>query len=214
MSAPSRLKSLEGFTVKNTYRSPGGPPLGPASPSLRMRRRLPLSTPGGMVIMSCFAFWFRPRPEHDPQYSSMICPVPWHVGHAICCCSMPNGVRATCVTTPDPPQFPHVRGCVPGFMPEPSHVSQVSKCEIRIFSSPPKMACLKSISRSSLKSSPCCGPDCRRRPPGPPTPPWPPKKVSKISPNGLKSPKSENPGPAPAAPFTPASPNWSYIAFF
>jgi hypothetical protein len=38
------------------------------------------------------------------------------------------------------------------------HVSQVSKCEMRIFSSPPKTAVIKSISKSNLRSSPCWGP--------------------------------------------------------
>eukprot|EP00001_Collodictyon_triciliatum_P131697 23040_6 len=52
---------------------------------------------------------------------------------------------------------------------------------------------MKSISRSSLRSSPICGPCCVRRRPPPPPPPCPPKKVSKISPNGEKSPKSEKP---------------------
>ena len=87
------------------------------------------------------------------------------------------------------------------------HVSQVSKCEMRIFSSPPKTAVMKSISKSNLRSSPCWGPAWRRRPP--PPPPCPPKKVSKMSPNGEKSPKSEKPAPPPPAPapLTPASPN-------
>ena len=69
--------------------------------------------------MSCFDFCSLPRPEQVPQYSSTICPVPWHCGQALCCCSIPRGVRATCVTIPEPPQVPQVRGLVPGFIPFP-----------------------------------------------------------------------------------------------
>jgi len=72
-----------------------------------------------MVILSCLFFCTRPRPEHVPQYSSMISPVPWHVGQALCCWSMPSGVRTTCITTPAPLQVLHVRGRVPGLIPEP-----------------------------------------------------------------------------------------------
>mmetsp|Transcript_21291 Transcript_21291/g.53640 ORF Transcript_21291/g.53640 Transcript_21291/m.53640 type:complete len:232 (+) Transcript_21291:457-1152(+) len=178
-----------------------------------MRSLLPLSTPGGIVIMSCLDFCTRPRPAHVPQYSSTIWPVPEHVWQAPCCCIIPMGVRTTCVTTPDPPQVPQVRGLVPGFIPSPEQVPQVSRWEIWTFSSPPKMAFSKSISRSRRRSSPCIGPCCLRRPPAPP---WPPKKVSKMSPNGEKSPKSWNPAPPPPnpPPLTPASPNWSYIDFF
>jgi hypothetical protein len=43
----------------------------------------------------------------------------WQVGQTVCCCSMPNGVRATCVTTPEPLHVLHTRGLVPGFTPEP-----------------------------------------------------------------------------------------------
>ena len=61
------------------------------------RKRGLLKSP---ISGTCLFFCTRPRPEQVPQYSSMISPVPWHCGHALCCCSIPSGVRTTCITTP------------------------------------------------------------------------------------------------------------------
>mmetsp|Transcript_33228 Transcript_33228/g.84680 ORF Transcript_33228/g.84680 Transcript_33228/m.84680 type:complete len:258 (+) Transcript_33228:446-1219(+) len=201
---PSRRKRGSGRTLRKTYRSPGGPPLAPASPSPRTRSRLESSTPGGMVIVSCLLFLFTPLPSHEPQYFSTTEPVPPHVGQRTCCCILPRMVDTTCTVTPRPPHVLHVLTEAPGATPLPVHVPHVSRCVIRIFFSPPKRAVWKSISRSKRRSSPSVGP--LRRRPAPPAPAWPPKKVSKMSPRS-KSCMFGAPWP-----LTPASPNWSYRA--
>mmetsp|Transcript_79808 Transcript_79808/g.158594 ORF Transcript_79808/g.158594 Transcript_79808/m.158594 type:complete len:205 (-) Transcript_79808:429-1043(-) len=204
MSMRSRRKRGSDVTERNTYKSPAGPPLGPASPSLRTRNRLPSSTPGGMVIVSCLDFLLVPWPSQEPQYFSTTVPVPWHVGQRACCCMRPRMVFIVCSTTPRPPHVEQVFTDEPGATPEPVQTPHVSRCVMRIFLEPPKRAVWKSICKSKRKSSPCVGPDRRRPPPGPP---WPPKKLSKISPRS----KSCIPGPPPPAPplRTPATPNWS-----
>merc|ERR1719238_714550 len=103
---PSRRKRGSGATERKTYRSPAGPPFGPASPSLRTRRRLPSSTPGGIVIVSCFDFLLVPLPSHEPQYFSTTVPVPPHVGQRPCCCMRPRIVLTVVTTTPRPPHVP------------------------------------------------------------------------------------------------------------
>mmetsp|Transcript_24806 Transcript_24806/g.72706 ORF Transcript_24806/g.72706 Transcript_24806/m.72706 type:complete len:262 (+) Transcript_24806:621-1406(+) len=206
MSMPSLRKRGSAVTLRKTYRSPDGPPLGPASPSPRTRSRLPSSTPGGIVIVICLLFFCTPLPSHVPQYFSTTLPEPPHVGHRACCCILPRIVCTVCVITPRPPHCGHVVTDAPGATPLPVHVPQVSRCVMRIFFWPPKRAVLKSISRSNRRSSPCVGP-LRR---APPPPCCPPKKDSKMSPRS----KSCIPGPGPPAPGprTPATPNWSYRA--
>mmetsp|Transcript_23635 Transcript_23635/g.75665 ORF Transcript_23635/g.75665 Transcript_23635/m.75665 type:complete len:452 (-) Transcript_23635:338-1693(-) len=203
MSIPSRRKPLLGETERKTYRSPEGPPFGPASPSPRTRSRLPFSTPGGIVTVSCLERLFVPRPSHEPQYFSTTEPEPPQVGQRDCCCILPRMVLTVCITTPRPPQVVQVVTDAPGATPEPAHVAHASSCVMRIFFSPPKRAVLKSSSRSKRRSSPCVGRFWRARPPPPPG--EPPKKDSKMSPRS----KSCMFG-APAAPLMPAIPNWSY----
>ena len=51
--SPSRSKIACSRTWISTYRSPGGPPLRPASPSPERRMRSPLSTPAGTFTAAC-----------------------------------------------------------------------------------------------------------------------------------------------------------------
>mmetsp|Transcript_36843 Transcript_36843/g.78600 ORF Transcript_36843/g.78600 Transcript_36843/m.78600 type:complete len:246 (-) Transcript_36843:429-1166(-) len=207
MSIPSRRKRGSASTLRKTYKSPDGPPLGPASPSPRMRSLLPSCTPGGMFTFSFFERFNTPLPSHEPQYFSTTVPVPPHVGHLDCCCIRPRIVLTTCTTTPLPPHVLHVLTEAPGATPEPEHVSHVTSWLMRIFFCPPKSAVWKSISRSNRRSSPGMGPERRRGPPC--APPAPPKNDSKMSPRS----KSCMPGPPgpPPIPLTPAIPNWSYL---
>jgi hypothetical protein len=55
-------------------------PFGPASPSPRTRRVLPLLTPGGIFTLISFLTRIRPSPEHFLQYSEMTSPSPAQVG--------------------------------------------------------------------------------------------------------------------------------------
>lgn len=55
-------------------------PFGPASPSPRTRRVLPLLTPGGIFTLISFLTRTRPSPEHFLQYSEMTSPSPTQVG--------------------------------------------------------------------------------------------------------------------------------------
>jgi hypothetical protein len=55
-------------------------PLGPASPSPRTRRVLPLLTPEGIFTLISFLTRIRPSPEHFLQYSEMTSPSPEQVG--------------------------------------------------------------------------------------------------------------------------------------
>ena len=177
-----------------------------------MRSRLPLSTPGGMVIMSCFDCCTRPRPEQEPQYSSMIWPEPWKRGGREGSALSTVAAAAECEASvadlagwADRLLLEHAEGR-PGHLRDharaparvagsrlrpwlgsgalapssrraagqsasamkmdgriwaeaeaanTSHVVHVSRWLIRIFSSPPKTAFMKSISRSSRRSSPC-----------------------------------------------------------
>jgi len=59
-SALSRLKSSCSFTLMATYRSPGGPPFSPSSPSPERRILSPVSTPGGIFTDSFFSLLERP----------------------------------------------------------------------------------------------------------------------------------------------------------
>ena len=78
---------------------------------------------------------------------------------------------------------------MPGFVPSPWQVEQVSFLFILIYLSVPKKASSKLISKSYLKSAPFLGPWLDFAEVLPPENP-PPKKDEKISP---KSPKSLNP---------------------
>ena len=51
-AVPSRSNTSCCFTCRKIYRSPGGAPIGPASPLPVRRMRVPLSTPGGISTSS------------------------------------------------------------------------------------------------------------------------------------------------------------------
>src|SRR5690606_25889117 len=121
-SAPLRVNSLWGLTRISTYRSPGGPPFRPASPSPARRIRSPSSTPGGILTDSFLTLATRPRPWHLPQGVVMTVPAPLHAGQVCWMEKNPCCIR----TWPTPPQVAHETGSVPGSAPLPLQVSQVT----------------------------------------------------------------------------------------
>mmetsp|Transcript_34692 Transcript_34692/g.56164 ORF Transcript_34692/g.56164 Transcript_34692/m.56164 type:complete len:85 (+) Transcript_34692:348-602(+) len=80
---PSLLNCGSARTFTYTYKSPGGPPLGPASPSLLIRNLLPLSTPAGIPTLSFLLALILPAPEQAVQEDSIISPSPSQVGHTV-----------------------------------------------------------------------------------------------------------------------------------
>ena len=90
-------------------------------------------------------------------------------------------VLRTCTTTPLPWHLEHTREGLPFLAPDPPHVLQPSRCEMRTFSSPPKIDVLNGTVRSSRKSSPGTTVGARRRPAPPrPAPRAPPAPVSYV----------------------------------
>src|SRR6185503_1172077 len=159
------------------YRSPGWPPSRDASPWPDTRIRVPFSIPAGMVIsISCFAR-VSPSPLHDAQGDVTREPAPPHAGQVDCSMKKP----AFRPTTPRPAQDEHVDRDVPGFAPEPLHVAHRSWRWSSMVFFVPSAASLKSISNSTRRLAPRCGP---RRPPR-----FTPKK----SPNGDSDPPKMSP---------------------
>src|SRR6185503_13390924 len=142
-AAPSRWKNSCSSTRTTTYRSPGGPPALPASPSPLMRSWLPVSTPPGILIWSLRSTVTWPSPPQSLQGVATMRPVPWQ---------RPQ-VRATLknpcwnVTWPRPPHDVHVLGEVPGAAPLPWQVAHGSARGIWMWVSVPKTASSKPRSR-------------------------------------------------------------------
>ncbi|ELY20883.1 hypothetical protein HALTITAN_2389 [Vreelandella titanicae BH1] len=73
---PSRWKMWCGLIATCTYRSPGGPPFTPLSPSPFKRIRSPVSTPGGILTDSVRVSRTRPSPLHLWHGTLMCWPEP------------------------------------------------------------------------------------------------------------------------------------------
>src|SRR3954468_8923800 len=101
-----------------TYRSPGGPPFTPDSPSPERRMRSPSSTPAGIFTESVLCFFTRPAPRQVAHGSLTILPLPWQVGQVCWIEKNPCDRR----TVPAPWHVSHCFGVVPGLAPEPWHV--------------------------------------------------------------------------------------------
>jgi hypothetical protein len=129
-----------------TYRSPGGPPFQPNSPSPRTRRREPSLTPAG-IFTSLRARAPR-RARHARVLNHLPCPAalrarPRHGEEVLRVADLPR-----------PPQREHVTGDVPGLAPDPLHVVQVMTRGTPRVISLPNAASMNSISRSSRRSLP------------------------------------------------------------
>src|SRR5699024_3165476 len=112
---PSRVNSSCGRTLICTYKSPGGPPCSPDSPSPLRRMRSPLSTPAGTLTDSVLLVCTRPWPRHFLHGSRTTLPSPRQSGQV---CWMD---RKPCCrrTWPLPLQVGHSSTEEPGSAPEP-----------------------------------------------------------------------------------------------
>src|SRR3954447_8278249 len=109
--------------ARKMYRSPGGPPRMPASPSPASRIRVPSSTPAGMLTDKLRSRLTRPAPLQAEQGLSMVSPRPWQVGQVRSMAKKPCCAR----TRPWPPQVAQVFGFDLGLAPVPEQASQVTE---------------------------------------------------------------------------------------
>src|SRR5215467_14122143 len=105
-----------------TYRSPGGPPYAPDSPSRCRRSRDPVSTPAGIFTSIDFSCSMRPAPRQSSQGEVITWPTPRQVLHVRETEKNPCWNR----TCPAPSHVRQVSGLVPGAAPEPLHFLHVS----------------------------------------------------------------------------------------
>src|SRR5438132_10795412 len=149
-SVSSRMKIGCSCTWTTTYRSPGGPPLSPVSPSPVSLRRVPVSTPAGTFTERTLSFSTLPAPLHEGHGSVTTLPLPWQWPHGRAIWKKPWVSRSS----PVPWQVGHCLGAVPDLAPEPRHESQVLCRGIFTFASVPKAASVKVTSRLYLRSEP------------------------------------------------------------
>src|SRR5687768_1105129 len=127
-----------------TYRSPGGPPRTPPSPSPATRSRVPSSTPAGTLTARVFSSRTFPAPLQVVQASRITLPAPPHCGQVRDTAKKPCEKRIW----PRPPQPEHVTGEVPGRAPEPLQVVHDTERGTWIEASLPNTASSKVSSRS------------------------------------------------------------------
>ena len=152
-SLPFLSKKESSATCITMYKSPHGPPSGPALPAPVFLRRVPVLTPAGTLIFSSKRSRTNPVPPQLLQGFSIILPVPPHLGH-VCVKRIKPFEDVTC---PRPLQVGHVFFSDPGSAPEPLQVLQcTSLLYFTVFSTPLTASC-KVISRSKRKSSPATG---------------------------------------------------------
>src|SRR3954449_4935932 len=119
--SPLRVKIGDGDTWVMTYRSPGAPPLRPASPLPASRTRLPSLTPAGMLTRYFLTAFCAPVPAHVAHGSSMTAPEPPHFEHGVEIENSPWPWDSI----PRPWHLGHTRGLVPGLAPVPWQVGHV-----------------------------------------------------------------------------------------
>src|SRR3984885_6382861 len=124
------------------YRSPGGPPRTPASPSPASRMRVPSSTPAGIFTDKVRSRVILPEPAHDAHGLSIDWPRPWQFGQ------VRSSVKKPCAwrTRPAPPHIGQVLGLVPALAPTPEQDSQVTETGISIWAVLPRKASSSRIS--------------------------------------------------------------------
>src|SRR5918999_2305569 len=191
-SDPRRPKNRWGPTRTTTYKSPGLPPGGPASPRPPSRIRAPSSTPAGTFTRSSRSANIDPLPPQVAHGCSMTWPRPAHLAHVWV---MENSPCST-ATTPLPEHSGQVRGWVPGLAPLPPQVVQGLAPETRSGTVVPVKASSNGTLTSASRSAPRRG---AVRPPRPPRPP--PPNRSNRSPNPPTSkPRSSKRTPPPPPP--------------
>src|SRR4029078_5763689 len=166
-SLPSRPNTLSGLTCTVTYRSPDGAPRSPASPCPANRIRWPSSTPGGIRTLMVRVRVVPPVPWHSSHGCSMIEPLPRHSVHGS---ENPNAPWLR-LTTPDPLQFGHTLGLVPGRAPLPWQFVHGAGLVSRSGIATPLVASRKDNSVSVSRSLPRrgrLGRGCAPRPNSPP----------------------------------------------
>src|SRR5437899_1407759 len=93
-----------------------------------MRSDVPSRTPGGILMVKVEVRSTEPRPWQVSQGEAITIPSPLQVGQVCDIMNIPRWLRIC----PDPPQVLQVVADVPGFAPEPPHVSQRSARSTRI----------------------------------------------------------------------------------
>src|SRR5438105_11936569 len=158
-SVSSRMKMGCSWTCTTTYRSPGGPPRSPGSPSPVSLRRVPVSTPGGTLTLSTLSVSTLPAPRQVAQGSVTTLPAPWQWEQVREIWKNPCVIRSS----PAPWQVGQVLGEVPGFAPEPWQVEHCLCRWILTLASLPTAASVQLTSSVSPQTLPrCLAP--RRRP--------------------------------------------------
>ena len=143
-SCPSRLKKSWGSTWTITYRSPGGPPPMPASPSPESRSRLPVSTPAGILTETRRTVFTWPAPRQWVQGWLTIWPAPRQRGQVVRRVKNP-WLR---VTWPEPWHWLQTSGSVPGSQVVPPQTGHTSRFSTSRDFSTPKAASMKERRRS------------------------------------------------------------------
>src|SRR5690554_1307964 len=140
-----------------TYISPGGAPVSPACPAPGTRRRLPVSTPAGILIFFRTVLSTRPWPRQLGHGSVTTVPVPLQWGHALTCIILPSRVFCITLIWPLPWQLEHWLRDVPALAPVPLHSSQAVRTRTEISLSVPNTASSKDRERSTPTSAPFFG---------------------------------------------------------
>jgi hypothetical protein len=196
-SCPRRSNTGCGRTARVRYRSPDGPPPRPSSPPPSMRRSIPSETPAGTSTETVCWVGIRPPPLHSRQGDAISSPVPSHVPHRRDVITVPNTLRRTSETSPDPPQVVHRDGWVPGSAPVPPHRPHISCVSTRTSLVAPNAASSKSSSRTRWRSRPRPVRVLRRWSGRPPPNGDDPKNASKMS---VRSPNPNMSGLRPSPP--------------
>src|SRR2546421_4799609 len=142
-SVSSRMKIGCSWTCTTTYRSPGGPPRSPDSPSPVSLSRVPVSTPGGTLTLSALSVSTFPAPRQVVHGSVITLPVPWQWPQVREIWKNPCVIRSS----PAPWQVGQVLGPVPALAPEPWQVEHCLCRGILTLASLPNAASVKLTSR-------------------------------------------------------------------
>src|SRR5436190_17004694 len=145
-----RWKAGDAPTGVTTYRSPGGPPLRPASPLPARRTREPSLTPAGMFTRYFLIVRCAPLPLQVGHGSSITVPAPLHSEHG---CEIENRPSPR-DSIPRPWHFGQTCGEVPGLAPVPWQVGQVALVGTDSGICAPSIACSNEIETSASRSRP------------------------------------------------------------
>src|SRR3989339_2200987 len=108
MSLPSLWNILWGFWCRTAYKSPGGAPFSPASPSPAILNLVSSSAPLGISISSFLTFLTTPVPSQAAHSFFINWPVPLHLEQVVVDWNIPKAVFLVFLSTPVPLQFAHL----------------------------------------------------------------------------------------------------------